>query len=303
MYRALERPLEIKLQTSSELTCSGSKIPLIIHRTYSRKDWRAHYIGAHEATARSNPNFIQIVYDHEDRLSFFVKWFGKTHRVTRAYTAINPVYGAARADIFRYAVVYILGGVYLDIKTAAVRCLEDEIRSTDRMICSHWRDDTRRMVEGVVELQQYYICAEPNHPVLWCALEMVVENVEKTVRAVSDQTALPLFLNVNGSNISSQIFAMTGGLAFTSAVKRASSTGPFLATTRDSVPFHGIFTSPESLVDTSHVRISSPDLGGTLIWGYINHYKVEGFRHYSMLSEPLVVLECMEGLDSPGEKK
>lgn len=31
-----------------------------------------------------------------------------------AYNTINPLVGAARADIWRYCVLYIFGGLYLD---------------------------------------------------------------------------------------------------------------------------------------------------------------------------------------------
>ena len=41
--------------------------------------------------------------------------------ILSCYLRIDPVYGAARADLFRYLLLYRTGGVYLDIKSAARR--------------------------------------------------------------------------------------------------------------------------------------------------------------------------------------
>lgn len=53
-----------------------------------------------------------------------------------AYSVINPVMGAAKADIWRYAVLYTYGGVYFDDDSDMKTPLDQVISSTDRLIMS-----------------------------------------------------------------------------------------------------------------------------------------------------------------------
>lgn len=40
------------------------------------------------------------------------------HHVYAAFRAINPQLGAAKADFFRYCIIYKRGGIYLDLKSS-----------------------------------------------------------------------------------------------------------------------------------------------------------------------------------------
>eukprot|EP00667_Euglena_gracilis_P029071 EG_transcript_37911 len=48
------------------------------------------------------------------------------------YDSINPHYGAARSDFFRYVVLYMQGGVYLDLKGFCHLPFEQVLLPTDR---------------------------------------------------------------------------------------------------------------------------------------------------------------------------
>ena len=41
------------------------------------------------------------------------------NNIFKTYEKINPSYGAAKADLFRYCAIYQLGGIYIDIWKAA----------------------------------------------------------------------------------------------------------------------------------------------------------------------------------------
>ena len=55
----------------------------------------------------------------------------------------------ARADFFRYLLVYQLGGVYLDIKSSLDKPLKDVLRAEDQFILTHWDNRPGEQYEGI----------------------------------------------------------------------------------------------------------------------------------------------------------
>lgn len=53
------------------------------------------------------------------------------------YNRIEKVYGAARADFFRYILIYFEGGVYFDLKTSIRKSLND-IVGNHKFLLSTW---------------------------------------------------------------------------------------------------------------------------------------------------------------------
>jgi mannosyltransferase OCH1-like enzyme len=64
-------------------------------------------------TFRRNPTWTVYVCDNACKDYFMSTLFANTS-VLWAYNAINPLVGAAKADIWRYSVLYLFGGLYLD---------------------------------------------------------------------------------------------------------------------------------------------------------------------------------------------
>ena len=58
------------------------------------------------------------------------------NNIYAAYERINPCYGAAKADLFRYCVIYKLGGIYIDIKSRIDAKPNEFISPTDELILS-----------------------------------------------------------------------------------------------------------------------------------------------------------------------
>ncbi|RYF20514.1 MAG: hypothetical protein EOO77_07875 [Oxalobacteraceae bacterium] len=52
------------------------------------------------------------------------------------FDCIRREYGAARADLFRYLLIYKRGGVYLDIKSGFERSLDEVLQPDDQMLLS-----------------------------------------------------------------------------------------------------------------------------------------------------------------------
>ena len=85
----------------------------------------------------ANPGWEYHYYNDDDHRTFIEK---NMPEMLEAYDAINPAYGAARADLFRYIVIYVNGGVYLDIKSGMEpnRTLDDTIGKMRRLVLAHW---------------------------------------------------------------------------------------------------------------------------------------------------------------------
>jgi hypothetical protein len=106
------------------------------------------------------------------------------------YRKIDMAYGAARADLFRYLCLYKHGGVYLDIKSSAVRPLDDAILANDAYLISQWANKPGAIHEGKGlhralahipggEYQQWFIVAAAEHPFLQAVILCVLDNLRR----------------------------------------------------------------------------------------------------------------------------
>jgi hypothetical protein len=166
----------------------GDTIPRLIHQTYPRKALPPALQGTVERLCARNPEWRHQLYDDNDIREFIGAHYGD--RILAAYDRIDPDYGAARADLFRYLLLYRTGGVYLDIKSGCAVPLDSVILPGDRYLLSHWHRDgmqARRrwgahselahLPEG--ELQQWYIACASGHPFLRDVLLRVLRNLER----------------------------------------------------------------------------------------------------------------------------
>ena len=161
-------------------------LPKLIHQTFPSKSLTPELQLNADALRALNPGWQWRLYDDADIQSFIRTAYGES--VLALYEQIDPVYGAARADLFRYLLLYKEGGVYLDIKSAATRPLDSVLRPDERFIVSQWpsgpdakfkgagwHEETRHVADG--EFQQWFIIASPGHPFLKAIIENVLRNI------------------------------------------------------------------------------------------------------------------------------
>ena len=137
----------------------------------------------------ANPNWEYRFYD-DDAAGFISTNYGP--RVLRYYDRINDKYGPARADLFRYLLLYKCGGAYFDIKSSPAKPLDEILLSDDRYLLSRWNNqpgrdnpfagwglhpELRSAPGG--EFQQWHIVAAPGHPFLKAAIERVLGNIDR----------------------------------------------------------------------------------------------------------------------------
>ena len=65
---------------------------------------------------RLNPDIDFQLWDDDDIDKFILNEFPPEYY--KAFKSINPNLGAAKADFFRYCILYKRGGLYLDLKSA-----------------------------------------------------------------------------------------------------------------------------------------------------------------------------------------
>jgi hypothetical protein len=93
-----------------------------------------------------NPAWEYRLYDDDAIEAFLLAHYDPAVRA--AYQRIDPSYGAARADLFRYLVIYKLGGVYIDIKSRFLRPIDEVLRGDEAFLLSQWSNGPGQIYEG-----------------------------------------------------------------------------------------------------------------------------------------------------------
>jgi mannosyltransferase OCH1-like enzyme len=110
-------------------------IPKIIHQTIrSKAALHTLFQENIECLKSINPGWEHRLYDDEDCRQFILQAYGQDYLDT--FNRIDSAYGAAKADFFRYLLMYEYGGVYLDIKSRTRLPLTQVLADDDHYILS-----------------------------------------------------------------------------------------------------------------------------------------------------------------------
>lgn len=160
----------------------------IIHQTYDDNEIPEIFQKNVETLQTRNPTWKYMYWNSKNRHDFIYDFFG--WEMLDAYLKINPRYGAARADFFRYLCIYQLGGVYLDLKSNCEFALDNIIRPDDQYLLSHWHNKKGESAEGCGlgpevesvpggEYQQWHIIAAAGHPFLMYVIKNVLARIHR----------------------------------------------------------------------------------------------------------------------------
>ena len=166
----------------------GKEIPKVIYQTFRTKDLPPSCRENVSRIQAMNPDWQYQLYDDVDIREFITSNYDD--RILHYFNKINPVYGAARADFFRYLLIYKMGGVYLDIKSTTDLPLDEVINKYDSFLLSHWCNGPAQKFEGWGlhgdllhidggEFQQWFIASAPGHPFLKAVIENVIANIDR----------------------------------------------------------------------------------------------------------------------------
>jgi inositol phosphorylceramide mannosyltransferase catalytic subunit len=192
---------------------TGNSIPKIIHQTYYKKTLPHELQENVDYLKKLNPDWEYKLYDDAD-----IEIYIKEHypQILHLYQSINPSYGAARADFFRYLVMYKEGGIYLDIKSSMSKPINEIIQPNDSYLLCHWDNEVGGQHEHIGhhkclnnqhgEYQQWHIIATQGHPYLKAVIENVCHNISHYT---------PILHDTGGW----AVVNMTGPIAYTLAIK------------------------------------------------------------------------------------
>ena len=140
-------------------------IPKTIYQTWKTNNLHPKIEEIRRRILNINPGYMFDLFDDIEIDNFINRHFDE-----RTYDAFSKLkVGAARADFWRYCVLYINGGVYLDIDSEIIKPLKNLINEDDQCII------TREGNPGV--FNNWVMIFERNHPILKEAIERCIFNV------------------------------------------------------------------------------------------------------------------------------
>ena len=93
---------------------------------------------------RFAPDYERRIYSEHEAIQFLRTYF--SFSVVRKFMDLRK--GAHKADLLRYCLLYIYGGIYMDIKTELIKPIDDMFK--DGLITTCFTKGTGRVYQGVI---------------------------------------------------------------------------------------------------------------------------------------------------------
>ena len=158
---------KITADTFTKKASYNSIIPLNIFQTWDNKHNLPKRMKiAMNRTKKLNPEFSHQVFTDSECLKFIQDNFDAS--VAAAYRRLIPA--AFRADLWRYCILYIKGGIYMDVKYIP----NNNFSFMELTEAEHFVLDKNK--RGIYNA---FMVALPKNPALLDAIHKIVENVQK----------------------------------------------------------------------------------------------------------------------------
>ncbi len=115
-----------------------------------------------------NPEYEYILFDDNDCRQFLQKHFGDNY--ANAFDELIP--GAFKCDFWRYAVMYIVGGVYIDIDMTPLVPFREMFSDKDEFVSI-----VDRTVSNYPGIFQSFIACRTAHPIMRTSLDLAFYNI------------------------------------------------------------------------------------------------------------------------------
>jgi len=171
-------------RTNNEIHNNNSqRIPKTIVQTYVNNSIPEPIYNNITKILEKNPEYnYRFISDKE------AKQIIENHCTPRVLKAFNQlVLGAAKGDFVRYIVLYLYGGVYLDLDASITIDLNTFIQPTDEFIF---------FINGDINLEQFCFAIRPRHIILEKVIEEMVTRIENREPNIFRATGPTLFNDV-----------------------------------------------------------------------------------------------------------
>jgi len=174
----------------------NTSIPRKIFQTWHTKNLPNLLRENMNALKTMHPDFEYSLFDDEECRVFILQYFGMV--VLEAYDKLIP--GAYKADLWRYCVLYIHGGFYLDIKWR----LHGDFRLDSLTDKEHFVSDYP--VNNIAGIYNGFMVSKPKNFLLLQSIHQIVENVSQNFYGLNPLQPtgphlLCRFINNQNSNI------------------------------------------------------------------------------------------------------
>lgn len=159
-------------------------IPKNVFLTWETKNLPPKMKNSVNKLKKENSEFTYYFYDKDQRRDYISKNFDK--EVLNAYDALIP--GAYKADLWRYCILYKIGGIYLDIKLCTINGFK-LINLTDK---EYFARDIVESGHGVIN--GLLVCMPRNEKMLKCINQIVVNVKNKYYGKNSLEPTGPMLL-------------------------------------------------------------------------------------------------------------
>ena len=146
----------------------STAIPKCIYQTGERAQVGRRVYRSVRKMLKLNGEYEYRFFDDSDVVEFIREEFDE--RIVSAYLALNI--GAAKADLWRYLVLYRRGGIYLDLDSGCRVPFRDIVRPDDVAVIAEEDPKTGGF------FVQWALIFAPGHPFLERTIELVLNNIE-----------------------------------------------------------------------------------------------------------------------------
>lgn len=241
-------------------------IPKIIYRTHIDIEKIKPYQKVLDKTKEILPDYETKIYYNKDVEEYIKNNFSE--RIYNAYNSINADYGPAKADFFRYLIIYKEGGIYLDIKSGPIKNIDNIIENLNgKLAISNWTNFPIKLLPILYfdelywsdflnnyygEYQNWYIISGKGNPLLAEIIKQMVTNIEEGIK---DKNIY--------SYGKTSIIALTGPLMFSKII--------------------------ENYKNKEDFQIFNPNLDNYLKYKIVDHINIEKNNHYKKIKNKYVL--------------
>lgn len=147
-----------------------SLIPKKIYQSWKTKKLPEKMAKIVQKTKDINPDYEYELWDDNDCRQFLLDNFGQNY--ANAFDVLIP--GAFKCDFWRYAVLYVNGGVYMDIDMTPAVPFREILRRDDQFVSIV---DRKFIFKPKSDIYQAFIACRPKHPIMLTALELAFYNI------------------------------------------------------------------------------------------------------------------------------